>query len=116
MRQCCHAINLIISDLGVSHHIVVPFVELLDSTESKLLVCRGHLALALDITNGVLAVCNNDLLSSKIYMKGVHGEKHFEEAFKWFMIAAERGNEDAMYNVGTFYLRGWGVERGTLLH
>ena len=47
-------------------------------------------------------------------MKGVQGEKHLEEAYKWFMIAAERGNEDAMYNVGLFYLRGLGVEKGML--
>src|SRR5690606_12071513 len=35
----------------------------------------------------------------------------FEEAFKWYMKAAEKGNIDAQYEVASCYYNGIGVER-----
>lgn len=43
--------------------------------------------------------------------KGNHGLVIDEkEAFKWYMLSAEQGNEVALYNVGVYYYYGYGVD------
>ena len=44
------------------------------------------------------------------YSWGEKAEPNFEEAFKWYMIAAEQGDAGALHNLGCMYLTGNGVE------
>ena len=37
----------------------------------------------------------------------------FEEALKWFEKSAAQGNAIAMYNIGSFYFNGYGVQRSS---
>jgi TPR repeat protein len=38
-------------------------------------------------------------------------EQNYEEAVKWYRLAAEQGNVDAQYNLGCSYEDGEGVEQ-----
>ena len=44
------------------------------------------------------------------------GEKYFrkgkhKKAFKYYLLAAKEGNNTAVFDVGTMYWKGWGVEK-----
>ena len=43
---------------------------------------------------------------NKYFAKG-----KYEKAFKYFMLAADEGNRDAMFDVGTMYWKGVGVKQ-----
>ena len=45
------------------------------------------------------------------YYEGEGVEQSFDTAFKYYLMAAERGHATAMSNVGFMYDRGEGVER-----
>ena len=46
------------------------------------------------------------------FVIGCYGvEQNHEEAFKWELLAAEEGNDEAQYNVGNAYKRGEVVEQ-----
>lgn len=45
------------------------------------------------------------------YLNGDEVDEDYEEAFKWFLKAAESDNEIAQFNVGLFYAKGFVVER-----
>ena len=44
------------------------------------------------------------------YSWGEKAEPNFEEAFKWYMMAAGQGDAGALHNLGCMYLTGNGVE------
>ena len=54
----------------------------------------------------------NKIITSESYEKGMekYNEKEYEEAFKLFMTAAEKGHTGAQYNIGEAYYYGYGVE------
>lgn len=54
----------------------------------------------------------NKIIASESYEKGMekYNEKEYEEAFKLFMIAAEKGYVEAQYEIGEAYYYGYGVE------
>ena len=43
--------------------------------------------------------------------KAVASKKTCEQAFKWYLKAADEGLDAAQYKVGTFYLSGQGVDK-----
>lgn len=45
------------------------------------------------------------------YLKGLGVEKDLEQAFAWTLRAAEHGDRDGQYNLGSFYEEGLGVKR-----
>ena len=48
------------------------------------------------------------------YGSYLSSEMHeFEEALKWFEKSAAQGNAIAMYNIGSFYFNGYGVQRSS---
>lgn len=44
------------------------------------------------------------------YYNGIGFEKDYSEAFKWFLNAANKGNDKAQYKVGEMYFTGQGTE------
>lgn len=47
-----------------------------------------------------------------VYTKGGHGiVENYQEAAKWYGLAAEGGRREAQFNLGIFYLNGQGVPR-----
>lgn len=47
-----------------------------------------------------------------VYTKGGHGiVENYQEAAKWYGLAAEGGRPEAQFNLGIFYLNGQGVPR-----
>ena len=48
-----------------------------------------------------------------MYGEGLGVEKSEEKALEYFKIAADRGHEVALYNVGKSYTKGLGVEMDT---
>ena len=51
-----------------------------------------------------------EYILAKNYYYGIGGEKNLEEAFAWYLKAAEKGYSDAQYKVGYMYDNGEGVK------
>ncbi|MBR2147467.1 MAG: SEL1-like repeat protein [Muribaculaceae bacterium] len=45
------------------------------------------------------------------YYNGYGVEENNDEAFRWFKIAADKGNSKAQYYTGKCYFNGWGVDK-----
>ena len=70
----------------------------------------------LSVKNYKLAAKNGSLEAQKrlaeIYKNGILGvSKNQKESFKWYLIAAERGDYDAAFYVALFYANGNGIEK-----
>lgn len=55
----------------------------------------------------------NKRIASELYEKGMekYDKKEYEEAFKLFMVAIEKGHAGAQYKIGEAYYYGYGVEK-----
>ncbi|MCP4702471.1 MAG: hypothetical protein GY862_37270 [Gammaproteobacteria bacterium] len=51
----------------------------------------------------------------ELYAKGTGTARDFEEAAKWYRLAAEQGNARAQHNLGAFYVKGKGVSQDFVL-
>lgn len=59
------------------------------------------------------AMSGNPGIQNEVGRKCLKG-KNYEEAYDWFMKAAEGGNASAQYNLGLCYRNGWGVAPDSL--
>ena len=59
------------------------------------------------------AMSGNSNIQNEVGRKCLR-EKDYEEAFDWFMKAADGGNAAAQYNLGRCYRNGWGVASDSL--
>lgn len=59
------------------------------------------------------AMSGNSTIQNEVGRKCLKG-KDYEEAFGWFMKAADGGNVAAQYNLGLCYRNGWGVAPDSL--
>ena len=59
------------------------------------------------------AMSGNSNIQNEVGRKCLR-EKDYEEAFDWFMKAADGGNAAAQYNLGLCYRNGWGVASDSL--
>jgi septal ring-binding cell division protein DamX len=50
-----------------------------------------------------------------LYTDGVAVPRDFNMAFEWYSKAAKQGDIDGQYNLGIFYLNGWGTEQDTTM-
>jgi septal ring-binding cell division protein DamX len=50
-----------------------------------------------------------------LYTDGKAVARDHQQAFEWFSQAAKGGNVDGLYNLGIFYLYGWGVGQDTTM-
>jgi TPR repeat protein len=46
-----------------------------------------------------------------MFYKGIGVTQSYQEAVKWYLLAAEQGNALAQYDLGLCYYNGQGVER-----
>ena len=47
----------------------------------------------------------------EMYMQGAGVEQDYVEAFKWYLKAAQKGDDEAQNNLGVLYVGGFGVEQ-----
>ena len=50
-----------------------------------------------------------------LYTDGVAVPRDLNMAFEWYNEAAKQGDKEGQYNLGIFYLNGWGTEQDTIM-
>jgi hypothetical protein len=53
--------------------------------------------------------CTTQFELGELFLKGNRQSRDFEEAFKWYMVAAKKGSRQAQHRLGMMYARGQGV-------
>ena len=53
--------------------------------------------------------CITQFELGELFHKGKQGSRDFEQAFKWYQAAAQRGSRQAQHRLATLYARGQGV-------
>ena len=54
---------------------------------------------------------SGDMHAQQVLGRFYGNRKHFQEALKWYRLAAQQGDVDALYNLGVMYSNGIGVRQ-----